>query len=93
MFFFNLSIFDLYFPACVFNLKASEQSKGLNWVAFVWIPNYDASDALAPDRPAEGLEGLKYNHKEYEHQYLPLVFKDWDQRTAQAVDVSWEALK
>ena len=60
----------------------------LNWVAFAWIPNYD--DALAPDRPAEGRESLKYNYKEYEHQCLSLVFKDWDQKTAQAVDVSWE---
>ena len=44
----------------------------------------------ALDRPAEGLEGLKYRHQEYEHQCLSLVFEDWDQRTAQAVDVSWE---
>ena len=69
-------------------MKESERSKGLNWVAFAWIPNYD--DALAPDRPVDGLEGLKYRHQEYEHQCLSLVFKDWDQRTAQAVDVSWE---
>ena len=71
MFFFNLSIFDLYFPACVFNLKASEQSKVLNWVAFVWIPNYDASDALAPDRPAEGLEGLKYTTRSMRTSVCP----------------------
>lgn len=74
--------------ACSFNLKESERSKGLNWVAFAWIPNYD--DALAPDRPTDGLNGCKYRHLEYEHQCLALVFKDWDQRTAEAVDVSWE---
>ena len=41
----------IYFSACWFNLKQSERSKGLNWVAswwfatnFAWIPNYD--DAL-----------------------------------------------
>ena len=45
---------------------------------------------MAPERLAEGLEGLKYNHKEYEHQCLLLAFKVWGQRTAQAVDVSWE---
>ena len=37
--------------------------------------------------PIEGLEGLKYSHQEYEHQCLSLVIKDWDQQTAQAVDV------
>ena len=72
-------------------MKESERSKGLNWVAFAWIPNND--DALTPerpDRPADGLEGFKYSHEEYKHQCLSQVFKDWDQRTAQAVDVSWE---
>ena len=69
-------------------MKEFERSKGLNRVAFAWIPNCD--DALTPDRPAEGLEGLKYSHQEYEHQCLSLVFKDWDQRAAQAVDVYWE---
>ena len=85
----------IYFSASLLNLKLielieleSKRSKGLNWVAFAWIPNYD--DALAQDRPIEGRKGLKYHHKEYEHQCLLLVFKDWDQRIAQAVDVSWE---
>ena len=86
MFFDTCLVF--YFSACSFNLKESERSKGLNWVAFAWIPNYD--NGLAPARPAEGLEGLKYRHQEYKHQCLSLVFKDWDQRTAQAVDVSWK---
>ena len=57
-------------------------------VAFAWISNYD--NALAPVRPAEGPECLKYNHKEHDHQCLSLFFKDWDQKTAKAVDVSWE---
>ena len=52
------------------------------------LANYD--DAMAPIRPAEGPEGCIYHHQEYEHQCLPLVFKDWDQRTSKAVDVSWE---
>ena len=69
-------------------MKESERSKGLNWVAFAWIRKYD--DALAPDRPAEGLEGLKYRHQEYVHQCLSLVFQDWDQRKEQAVDMSLE---
>ena len=77
----DLNVFGLiYFSACLFNLKESERSKGLNRVAFAWIPIYD--DALTPDRPSEGLEGLKYSHQEYEYQCLSLVFKDWDQRTA-----------
>ena len=76
------------FSACLFNLNGSKQVKGLNWVVFAWILNHDV--ALAPYRPAEGLEGLKYRHQGYEHQCLSLDFKDWDQRTAQAVDVSWE---
>ena len=55
----DLSIFYLsIFSACLFKLKESEGSKGLNWVAFAWIPNYD--DGLAQDRPAAGLKSLKY---------------------------------
>ena len=69
-------------------MKEYARSKGLNWVAFAWIRNYD--DALAPDWPAEGLEGLKYSHQDYEHQCMSLVFKDLDQRIGQAVHVSWE---
>ena len=68
-------------------MKESERTKGQNWVAFAWIPNY--VDALAPDRPIDGLDGHKYRHLEYEHQCLGLIFKDWDKRTAKAVDVCW----
>ncbi len=52
--------------ACLFNLKESERSKRLNWVAFAWITNYDY--ALAPDWPTDGVNGCKYLHLEYEHQ-------------------------
>ena len=61
----------IYISACLFNLKESKQSKGLNWVAFAWIPNYD--DVLAPDGPIKGLEGLKYSDQEYTHQCLSLA--------------------
>ena len=33
-------------------MKESGLSKGLNRVAFPWIPNHDYYDALTPDRPA-----------------------------------------
>ena len=36
---FDVPFLLVYFSACLFNLKESEWSKGLNWVAFAWIPN------------------------------------------------------
>ena len=49
-------------------------------------PDFRPTAAVRHDRPIEGLEGLKYSPQEYP-QCLSLVSKDWDQRTAHAVDV------
>ena len=51
------------------------------------MPNYD--DKLAPDRPKNGYESHTPRRLRLEHEALSVVFKDWDERTSEAVSLYW----
>ena len=77
----------MIFPDCTINLHESERSKPSAWIPFAWMPTY--IDALAPDRPSQGFNGHAARRVRLDHQALAHVFKDWDERTQDAVSLHW----
>ena len=77
----------MIFPDCTINLHESERSKPSAWIPFAWMPTY--IDALAPYRPSKGFNGHAARRVRLDHQALAHVFKDWDERTQDAVSLHW----
>ena len=69
------------------NCHESERSKPSSWIPFAWMPVY--KDALAPRRPSQGMQGHAARRVRLEHQALAHVFENWDERTAEPVDLRW----
>ena len=51
------------------------------------MPNYD--DKLAPRRPKSVFQSHTPRRLRLEHEALSVVFKDWDERTSEAVSLYW----
>ena len=51
------------------------------------MPVYDPK--LAPDRPGQGFASHTARRLRLEHEALAHVFKDWDVRTGNAVQLYW----
>ena len=51
------------------------------------MPVYDQK--LAPNRPTQGFEGHTARRLRLEHEAMAHVFKDWDIRTRDAVQLYW----
>ena len=69
------------------NIHESERSKPSSWIPFAWMPVY--KDALAPERPTQGLTGHAARRVQLEHEALAHVFENWDEMTAEPVDLHW----
>ena len=51
------------------------------------MPVYDTN--LAPDRPGQGFASHSARRLRLEHEALAHVFKDWDIRASEAVQLHW----
>ena len=60
------------------------------WIPFAWMPVYYPK--LAPDRLGKGFASHTARRLRLEHDSLAHVFKDWDIRTRDAVQLPWGGL-
>jgi len=72
---------------CMLNYHEGVRNQATSWIPFAWLPAYD--EKLAPLRPSNGYESHTYRRIRMEHQALSIVFKDWDLRTKDAVQLYW----
>jgi hypothetical protein len=69
------------------NFHESVRTQATSWIPFAWMPAYD--DKLAPNRPKLGFESHAARRLRLEHEALSYVFKDWDVRTKDALQLYW----
>jgi len=72
---------------CLLNFHEGVRTQATSWIPFAWMPVYD--DKLAPERAASGFNGHTARRVRLEHEALSYVFKDWEARTRDAVELYW----
>ena len=72
---------------CLLNFHEGVRTQATSWVPFAWMPVYDQK--LAPDRPTQGFESHTARRLRLEHEALAHVFRDWDIRIRDAVQLYW----
>jgi len=69
------------------NFHEGVRTQATSWIPFAWMPVYD--DKLAPKRDASGFHGHTARRVRLEHEALSYVFKNWEARTRDAVQLYW----
>jgi len=69
------------------NYHEGVRTQPTSWIPFAWMPIYD--NKLAPGRPSKGFGSHTARRLRLEHEALAHVFKDWDVRTREAVQLYW----
>ena len=72
---------------CLLNFHEGVRTQATSWIPFAWMPAYD--DQLAPNRDKAGFESHTARRVRLEHEALSHVFKDWDVRTKDAMQLYW----
>jgi len=77
----------LLLAGCLLNFHEGVRTQATSWIPFAWMPVYD--DKLAPNRDKAGFESHTARRVRLEHEALSHVFKDWDVRTKDAMQLYW----
>ena len=72
---------------CLHKYHEGVRTQATSWIPFAWMPIYDTK--LAPGRPSQGFASHTACRIRLEHEALAHVFKDWDVRTREAVQLHW----
>jgi hypothetical protein len=78
---------NILLAGCLLNFHEGVRTQATSWIPFAWMPAYD--DQLAPNRDKAGFESHTARRVRLEHEALSHVFKDWDVRTKDAMQLYW----
>ena len=73
---------------CLLNYHEGVRTQATSWIPFAWMPVYD--EKLAPNRPARGYQSHTPRRIRLDHEALSHIFKDWDVRTRESMQLYWE---